>query len=72
LTWYRAALCDACWNALYPARIAARMKVGEAETCDDCRKLTRSGIYVKRERKAEPAQGVDLYDGRINNLEPKP
>jgi hypothetical protein len=49
---WAAPLCDACWDRLHPDKPSPRLDCGASETCDDCGKATRSGIYLRRDRNA--------------------
>jgi hypothetical protein len=53
ITW-AAPLCDDCWDKFAPDKPSPRLECGASETCDDCGNATRSGIYVRRERKVSP------------------
>lgn len=42
-------LCDYCWEDREGARVPSRLREPEEETCSNCGRLTRSGIYVRRD-----------------------
>ncbi len=43
-------ICDVCWMVEEPGREPVRLIESDdiSETCYRCKKLTRSGIYVRR------------------------
>ena len=50
MTFHNVALCTDCWERRYgpvAATHPARQDLGQEETCGDCQRPTRSGIYLR-------------------------
>ena len=47
-----APICDICWMQQNPDRDPVRMCEADPEACYFCGRATRSGIYVRTEKKA--------------------
>lgn len=50
-------MCANCWNESNPDRPARGADEGEAELCCFCLKITRSGIYVRRDPQQTACRG---------------
>ena len=48
----RVALCNDCWDRLNQDRTPVGLREGSPEICNECGKVTVSGLYVRRAQKA--------------------
>ena len=48
--WCSAPICQSCWDAKNPDRVAVRVMTQPVETCSFCGRFTNSGIYVRSKR----------------------
>lgn len=55
MSGWNAAMCDDCWVTYNPGRVAVKIKAryAEWETCSNCGLGTNSGIYVRKDPKAQ-------------------